>query len=70
MSFTARGKWDSKMTLPNNNLRSERATGWEAGFQTDMPKIGSTLRVSYFWTQVNRPITALTLATTPTQTLA
>jgi outer membrane receptor protein involved in Fe transport len=34
-----------------------------------MPSIGSTLRISYFWTQVNRPITALTLATTPTQTL-
>jgi outer membrane receptor protein involved in Fe transport len=27
------------------------------------------LRVSYFWTQVNRPITALTLLTTPTSTL-
>jgi len=63
------GQVGQQVTLPNNNLRSERATGWETGFQTDMQKIGSTLRVSYFWTQVNRPITALTLATTPTQTL-
>jgi outer membrane receptor protein involved in Fe transport len=63
------GQVGQQVTLPNNNLRSERATGWETGFQADMPKIGSTLRVSYFWTQVNRPITALTLATTPTQTL-
>ncbi len=63
------GQVGQQTTLPNNNLRSERATGWETGFQTDMPRIGSTLRVSYFWTQVNRPITALTLATTPTSTL-
>src|SRR5579862_6140426 len=63
------GQVGQQVTLHNNNLRSERATGWETGFQTDVPKIGSTLRVSYFWTQVNRPITALTLATTPTQTL-
>jgi len=63
------GQVGQQVTLPNNNLRSERATGWETGVQTDMPKIGSTLRISYFWAQVNRPITALTLATTPTQTL-
>ncbi|HEX3469901.1 MAG TPA: TonB-dependent receptor [Silvibacterium sp.] len=63
------GQVGQQTTLPNNNLRSERATGWETGFQTDLPRIGSTLRVSYFWTQVNRPITALTLATTPTSTL-
>lgn len=53
-------------TLPNNNLRSERATGWEAGFQNDFNSLGSSLRVSYFWTQINRPISALTLSTTPT----
>lgn len=63
------GQVGQQVTLPNNNLRSERATGWETGFQADMPKIGSTLRVSYFWTQVNHPITALTLLTTPTETL-
>jgi outer membrane receptor protein involved in Fe transport len=27
------------------------------------------VRVSYFWTQINRPITALTLSTTPTSSL-
>jgi outer membrane cobalamin receptor len=63
------GQVGQQTTLPNDNLRSERATGWETGFQTDMPRIGSSLRVSYFWTQVNRPITALTLVTTPTSTL-
>ena len=35
----------------------------------DFPSIGSTVRVSYFWTQINRPITALTLTTTPTSFL-
>ena len=63
------GQVGQQITLPNPNLRSERATGWETGLQADLQKIGSTLRVSYFWTQVNRPVTALTLATTPTQTL-
>ncbi len=63
------GQVGQQTTLPNANLRSERATGWETGFQTEIPKIGSTLRASYFWTQVNRPVTALTLLTTPTQTL-
>ena len=48
----------SLLTLPNNNLRSERATGWETGLA--MEQRWGTARVSYFWTQVNRPITALT----------
>lgn len=63
------GQVGQQTTLPNPNLRSERATGWETGFQTDLPQWNSMLRVSYFWTQVNRPITALTLQVTPTSTL-
>ena len=61
------GQVGDEITKPNPNLRSERATGWETGFQADAPRYNSTVRVSYFWTQVNRPITALTLSTTPTQ---
>jgi outer membrane receptor protein involved in Fe transport len=49
----------SLLTLPNNNLLSERATGWETGVA--MEQHWGTIRTSYFWTQVNRPITALTL---------
>jgi outer membrane receptor protein involved in Fe transport len=49
----------SLLTLPNNNLRSERATGWETGIA--MQQHWGTVRTSYFWTQVNRPITALTV---------
>jgi outer membrane receptor protein involved in Fe transport len=63
------GQVGSQTTQPNPNLRSERATGWETGVHMDLPQIGSTVRVSYFWTQINRPITALTLSTTPTSTL-
>ncbi len=61
------GQVGQQITEPNPSLRSERATGWETGLQFDMNRIGSTVRASYFWTQVNRPITALTLSTTPTE---
>ncbi|HZU09316.1 MAG TPA: TonB-dependent receptor, partial [Pseudacidobacterium sp.] len=63
------GQVGQQTTFANPNLRSERATGWETGFQADIPQWNSMLRVSYFWTQVNRPITALTLQVTPTSTL-
>jgi outer membrane receptor protein involved in Fe transport len=54
-----------ELTKPNSNLRSERATGWETGVVW-MTRYNTYLRASYFWTQVNRPITALTVSTTPT----
>ncbi len=49
----------SLLTLPNNDLRSERATGWEAGLA--MQQNWGSVRGSYFWTRVNRPVTALTV---------
>ena len=49
----------NKLTLANGNLLSERATGWETGLATQW-KWGS-VRASYFLTQVNRPITAVTV---------
>ncbi len=63
------GQVGQQTTKPNPNLRSERATGWEAGLQQDIRSWGSSVRASYFWTQVNRPITALTLSVTPTSEL-
>jgi outer membrane receptor protein involved in Fe transport len=48
----------NKLTLPNATLLSERATGWEAGVATKWP--WGTIRTSYFLTQVNRPIVAVT----------
>ena len=52
----------NQLTLPNGNLLSERATGWETGVATEWR--WGTIRVSYFLTQVNRPITAVTINAT------
>jgi outer membrane receptor protein involved in Fe transport len=49
----------NQLTLPNGNLLSERATGWEAGLATE--RRWGTVRSSYFLTQVNRPIVAVTI---------
>jgi outer membrane receptor protein involved in Fe transport len=51
----------SQLTLANGNLLSERATGWEAGVATE--RHWGTARASYFLTQVNRPIAALSTGT-------
>jgi outer membrane receptor protein involved in Fe transport len=52
----------NQLTLANGNLLSERATGWEAGLAAE--RSWGSFRSSYFLTQVNRPIAALT--TNPT----
>jgi outer membrane receptor protein involved in Fe transport len=49
----------NQLTLPNGNLLSERATGWETGLATE--RRWGTVRSSYFLTQVNRPIVAVTI---------
>ena len=51
-----------QVTLPNFNLLSERATGWETGLATE--RNWGSIRTSYFLTEVNRPITAV--GATPT----
>jgi outer membrane receptor protein involved in Fe transport len=52
----------NKLTLPSGSLLSERATGWEIGVASE--RHWGTIRSSYFLTQVNRPIVAVT--TNPT----
>jgi outer membrane receptor protein involved in Fe transport len=49
----------NQLTEPNGSLLSERATGWESGLSTEW--LWGTIRSSYFLTQVNRPITAVTI---------
>jgi outer membrane receptor protein involved in Fe transport len=49
----------NKLTNPNGNLLSERATGWETGLATQWQ--WGNIRTSYFLTQVNRPIVAVTV---------
>jgi outer membrane receptor protein involved in Fe transport len=62
------GQVGQQITLPNASLQAERATGFEFGALADMHRLGS-VRGSYFWTEVNRPVAAITLSSTPTSTL-
>jgi outer membrane receptor protein involved in Fe transport len=52
----------NQLTLPNGTLLAERATGWETGVAAQHN--WGVIRASYFLTQVNRPISAVT--TNPT----
>jgi len=49
----------NQLTTPNGSLLSERATGWEIGLASQWH--WGTLRTSYFLTEVNRPIVAVTV---------
>ena len=62
------GQVGQQITLPNASLQAERATGFEFGALADLRRLGS-VRGSYFWTEVNRPVAAVTLSSTPTSTL-
>jgi outer membrane receptor protein involved in Fe transport len=62
------GQVGQQITLANPGLRAERATGFEFGALVGVGRFGS-VRGSYFWTQVNRPVAAVTLSSTPTSTL-
>jgi outer membrane receptor protein involved in Fe transport len=63
------GQVGQQTTLANDALLAERATGFELGGELDRPRWG-TLRATYFWTEVNRPISAVLLSqTATTQTL-
>ncbi|HET9086562.1 MAG TPA: TonB-dependent receptor [Acidobacteriaceae bacterium] len=64
-----RGQVGQEVTLANPNLQSEKATGWESGVELALPSRNTVVRASYFWTEVNRPIIALTLNVTPSQVL-
>jgi len=62
------GQVGDETTLPNPDLKSERATGFEFGALLSARRAGS-LRASYFWTEVNRPITALLISQTSSSIL-
>jgi outer membrane receptor protein involved in Fe transport len=63
------GQVGQQTTLANPSLRAERATGWETGIAGESARRwGASWRGSYFWTEVNRPVTALTLMTTAAAT--
>jgi outer membrane receptor protein involved in Fe transport len=62
------GQVGQQITLANPSLKAERATGFETGALVGLERFGS-LRGSYFWTQVNRPVAAVTRSSSPTSTL-
>jgi outer membrane receptor protein involved in Fe transport len=62
------GQVGSQTTLANNALLAERATGFETG--VELTTRLAHVRATYFWTEVNRPITTvLVTETATTQTL-
>jgi outer membrane receptor protein involved in Fe transport len=62
------GQVGQQTTLANNTLLAERATGFEFG--GELQRGFGHLRATYFWTEVNRPISAVLLSqTATTQTL-
>jgi outer membrane receptor protein involved in Fe transport len=60
------GQVGSETTLANSGLVSERATGAEAGVEwtpkADMLRLDAT----YFWTGINRPVSAVEISSTAT----
>ena len=62
------GQVGQQTTLANSSLLAERATGFEFG--GELQRDAGRLRATYFWTEVNRPISAVLLSqTATTQTL-
>lgn len=63
------GQVGQEITQANPDLLSERATGWEAG--TEYLPANDLFRVqaTYFWTEINRPVSAVLLSATPTTLL-
>lgn len=62
------GQVGQQTTLANDALLAERATGFEFGGE-EVGRAGR-LRATYFWTEVNRPVSAVELSeTATTQTL-
>jgi outer membrane receptor protein involved in Fe transport len=58
------GQVGQETTLANSALVSERATGAEGGVGWTQHRIG--LDVTYFWTEINRPVSAVLLRSTAT----
>ena len=60
-------------TIANNSLLAERATGFEFGAELAQISAGGhelgRIRATYFWTEVNRPISAVLLSQTSTSQL-
>jgi outer membrane receptor protein involved in Fe transport len=60
------GQIGSQTTLANSQLQSERATGWEIGATYASNPIA--LSSTYFWTEINRPVSTVLVSSTATTT--
>ena len=57
------GQVGAQVTQANPQLQSERATGWEIGSTYTWSSNSIALSANYFWTEINRPVSAVLLAT-------
>ena len=60
------GQVGSVITLANSGLLSERATGAEAGVVVATPGGRWQTQATYFWTEINRPVSTVLVSSTPT----
>ena len=59
------GQVGQETTLANSALTSERATGWEVGAHLSPARL-ATVSATYFWTEINRPVSAVLVSSTAT----
>jgi outer membrane receptor protein involved in Fe transport len=57
------GQVGAQVTQANSTLQSERATGWEIGSTYTSPSNAIALSGTYFWTEINRPVSAVLIST-------
>ena len=57
------GQVGAQVTEANAQLESERGTGWEVGAAYASPRGAVALAGTYFWTEINRPVSAVLLST-------
>jgi outer membrane receptor protein involved in Fe transport len=58
------GQVGQETTEANSQLQSERATGWELGATYTSPSNLIALAGTYFWTEMNRPVSAVLISST------
>jgi outer membrane receptor protein involved in Fe transport len=57
------GQVGAQVTQANSSLLSERATGWEIGATYTSPSALIALSGTYFWTEINRPVSTVLIST-------
>jgi len=63
------GQVGQQTTLANSALESERATGVEGGVHWASPRKLAALQATYFWTEINRPVSTVFQSGTATSTI-